>query len=151
MIAPIAMHNDLPPMHPMIIFALLFFIPTLSGCTSVGNPVLSQHGDDWPPLTMSKEDLLKELGPPQVHSSSVIGNERRDIYTWTHGHAQTNPALFIPIVGLFVAASGNGMDGESTALSVTFDTTGTIISRAWAKQQIGNQRRSPPNHVMESY
>lgn len=94
---------------------------------------------------MSKEDLLKELGPPQAHSSSITGNQRQDIYTWTYGHAQTNPALFIPIVGMFVAASGNGMDGESTALSVTFDTAGTMISRAWAKHQIGNQRQSPRN------
>lgn len=151
MIAPTVAYDGSQIMNHIIILALLFFISSLSGCASVGNPALSQHDDNWPPLTMTKEDLLKELGPPQVHSSSVTGSERRDIYTWTHAQAQSNPALFIPIIGLFVAASGNGMDGESTALSVTFDTTGTIISRSWAKQQIGNQRRSPPNQVMESY
>ena len=132
-------------------FVFLLFATLVSSCATVGNPALSQHDDNWPPLTMTKEDLLKELGPPQARSSSVTGSQRRDIYTWSHGHAQTNPALFIPLVGLFVAASGNGIDGESSALSVTFDETGTIISRAWAKQQIGNQRRPQTNQVTESY
>lgn len=135
----------------LILLALFLLSSLMAGCASVGNPALSQHDDNWPPLTMTKEDLLKELGPPQVLSSTVVGNQRRDVYTWSHGQAQANPALFIPIVGLFVAASGNGMDGESSALSVTFDNDGTIVSRAWAKQKIGNQRRSPPNQVTESY
>ena len=44
----------------------------------------------------------------------------------------------VSIVGLFVAASGKGMDTQSRALAVTFDTDGVMKSCTWTRMQTGN-------------
>ncbi len=38
----------------------------LASCATMGNESLSDRGADWPPLEMTKADLLKELGPPST-------------------------------------------------------------------------------------
>ena len=60
--------------------------------------------------------------------------------TWVYAHVESNPALFIPVVGLFVAASGEGMAVNSRSLAVMFDTNGKIISRVWQQTKTGNQQ-----------
>jgi hypothetical protein len=80
--------------------------------------------------------MIEELGQPNQIVVSVVEGKTTEILTWTYAHAEANPALFIPIVGLFVAASGNGMDGETRSLAATFDN-GNMTSRTWSKLQIG--------------
>lgn len=103
----------------MQILTVLLLASLLLACATVGNDSLINRGDDWPPLTMTKAELLKELGPPSTSTLSVTDGKSTgkstEVLAWVYSHAESNPALFIPIVGLFVAASGEGMSGLSLA------------------------------------
>ena len=111
------------------------------GCATYGQEALMNKGDDWPPPDITKADLLKELGPPQTRMLSMIDGKSTETLTWAYAHAESNPALFIPVVGLFVAASGNGMSTASRSLAVTFSND-VITARAWSQTQTGNEPSS---------
>ena len=124
----------------------------LYGCVSTGDESIRERSTDWPPLTMTKAELLRELGPPSTRSISREGGKTREVFAWSYAEAQANPAVFIPIVGLAVAASGNGADGEARSLVVTFDEGGHMISRTWSQHPIGsrkNEYASPPGGTVE--
>lgn len=95
-------------------------------------------GDDWPPLDITKSQLLTELGRPNSSTLSLVDGKSTETLTWVYAHAESNPALFVPVVGLFVAASGEGMAVNSRSLAVTFDADEKIISRVWQQSQTGN-------------
>ena len=107
-------------------------------CATYGQEALMNKGDDWPPIDITKAELLKELGAPQTRILSVIDGKSTETLTWVYAHAESNPALFIPIVGLFVAANGNGMSIASRSLAVVFSND-VITARAWSQIQTGNE------------
>jgi hypothetical protein len=109
----------------------------MSGCATMGTAALEGVSTDWPPIGTLKADLIKDLGQPQSSTHTMTDGNTHETLTWVYAHAETNPALFIPIVGLFVAASGNGMTGNSQSLAVTLDTEGKVISRSWSQTKIG--------------
>lgn len=110
----------------------------LASCATMGTESLSDRGADWPPLEMTKSDLIKELGQPSTSTVTVTDAGIQETLGWTYAHAESNPALFIPIVGLFVAASGEGMDVQSRALTVMFNQSGKMVSRSWAQYKHGS-------------
>lgn len=128
--------------HRTVTIALLALL--LSACATVGNESLSTREADWPPLTMTQAELIKELGPPTVHTATVQDGKTVTALTWTYARAESNPALFIPIVGLFVAASGKGVDAQSRGLTVMFDTDGAMKSRTWTRTQTGQRGTATP-------
>lgn len=120
----------------------------LSACATMGQESLNNKPDDWPPIEMTKAELLGELGPPNSSTYSIIDGKSIEILSWVYAHAESNPALFIPVVGLFVAASGEGMSTSSRSLAVTFQNE-KITSRSWSRIQTGDQRprtQSMPNY-----
>lgn len=128
--------------HRTVTIVLLALL--LSACATVGNESLATHETDWPPLTMTQAELIKELGPPTVHTTTVQDSRTVTVLTWTYARAESNPALFIPIVGLFVAASGKGVDTQSRGLTVMFDTDGAMKSRTWTRTQTGQRSTTTP-------
>jgi hypothetical protein len=120
-------------MIALVLLAVLFV-----GCATVGQESLMNKGDDWPPIDVTKAQLLSELGRPNSNVLSIVDGKTTETLTWVYAHAESNPALFIPVVGLFVAASGEGMAVNSRSLAVIFDTDGKLISRAWQQSQTGN-------------
>lgn len=130
-------------MIPTLVLSLFL----LAGCASVGDESLQHRPDDWPPMTYTKADLVKELGRPQTSSVTTKDGETQEVLTWVYAYAETNPALFIPLVGLFVAASGDGVSGDSRSLVATFNAEGKLISRTWTTSRIGNDPRpTAPNY-----
>ena len=116
----------------------VFCAALLSSCATVGQESLNTKGDDWPPLDITKTQLVSELERPNSSAVSVVDGKRTETLTWVYAHAESNPALFVPVVGLFVAASGEGMAVNSRSLAVTFDTDGKLISKVWQHSQTGN-------------
>ena len=113
----------------------------LTSCVSVGNQSLQQRADDWPPMEYTKAKMVAELGPPTGSVVSEKDGKTTETLTWSYTHVEPNPALFIPIVGLFVPA-GDAVEGEARSLSATFDN-GKMIQRAWSNQRIGNPPSKP--------
>jgi len=80
--------------------------------------------DDWPPLDITKSQLLSELGRPNSSILSLVDGKSTETLTWVYARAESNPALFVPVVGLFVAASGEGMAVNSRSLGSCSTLTG---------------------------
>ena len=108
------------------------FVLTLAGCATVGNSSLATRADDWPPLTMTHAHLITELGPPSGRTLSVVNGTTTETLTWDYARLDTTPWAFVPVVGLFVLASGESTTVDVRALSVTF-TDGRMTSRIWAQ------------------
>jgi hypothetical protein len=54
--------------------------------------------------------------------------------------------MWVPIVNIGVAASGEGVTGESKSLVLLFDTSGKVTSRSTSLMPIGSPtKRTPPN------
>jgi len=119
---------------PLLSLVLL----VLAGCASYGDESIADRPADWPPLTMTKAQLIAQLGEPRLRTLSEEAGRTRETLTWTYGEAQASPTLMIPVVGLFVAASGNGVSGETRSLHAVFGTDGKMVSRTWAHGRIGN-------------
>lgn len=121
---------------PLLSLVLLL----LAGCVSTGDESIRERSEDWPPLTMTKAELIRELGPPSTRTVSVEDGKTREALSWAYAEAQANPAAFIPVVGLAVVASGNGTDGEVRVLAVTFNDQGRMIGRTWSRTPIGSRK-----------
>jgi hypothetical protein len=109
-----------------------------SSCPTVGQEALPVKGDDWPPMDATKTQLINELGRPNNSALSVADGKSTETLTWVYAHAESNPALLIPVVGLFVTASGEGMAVNSRSLAVMFDADGKIVPRVWQQNHSGN-------------
>lgn len=118
------------------LLAALFLV--LAGCATYGDESLVDRPADWPPLTMTKPQLIAQLGQPRMRTMSEESGRIREALTWSYAEAQASPALMIPVVGLFVAASGNGVSGDTRSLTAVFGQDGKMISRTWAQGRIGN-------------
>lgn len=116
----------------------------LAGCATYGDESLVDRPSNWPPLTMTKAQLIAQLGEPRLRILSEEAGTVRETLTWSYAEAQASPALMIPVVGLFVAASGNGVSGDTRALHAVFGQDGTMISRTWAQGRIGNSSSPEP-------
>ncbi|MCS6287743.1 MAG: hypothetical protein H8K10_02055 [Nitrospira sp.] len=130
-------------MHTMNRLILLFSL-LASGCATYGDESIRDYGSDWPPLAMSKTELINRLGDPRLRTISHENGQTRETLTWSYAEAQANPALMIPVVGLFVAASGNGVSGDTRSLHAVFGPDGKMISRTWAQGRIGNASTRDP-------
>lgn len=124
-----------------VCFALLLLLPT--GCATYGDESIKDRPADWPPLTMTRDQLIGALGQPRLRTVAVENGQTKETYIWSYTEAEAHPALFVPVVGLFVAASGNGISGESRALTAVFSPDGKMISRAWSQGRIGNREIYP--------
>lgn len=120
---------------------IAFMLLLLTGCVSTGDESIRERSEDWPPLTMTRAELIRELGPPSTRTVSVEDGKTREALAWTYAEAQANPAAFIPVVGLAVVASGNGSDGEVRMLAVTFNQDGRMIGRTWSRHPIGSRKQ----------
>jgi len=90
----------------------------------------------------TKAELLAVYEPPKGRSMMTINGLQRETLTWSYweGHSNTNPASFIPVVGLFVIAAGGGIQpatvGGYTLVAVC-DAEGKVLSINESNSQHG--------------
>jgi len=120
-------------MNIMLVLALIL----LPGCATHGNEALNSIEGDWPSPNMTKAEIIARLGPPQMRSVSYTPTGSIETCAWSFAEANMNPALFVPVVGLFVAGSGHGVSGNSRAFSAAFSQDGKMVSHSWSEQKIG--------------
>jgi hypothetical protein len=92
-------------------------------------------------LTFKPRQLADSRQTEQRPANNVGGNNHsffgsgkkykkcHDADALAYARAESNPALFVPAVGLFVVASEEGMAVNSRFLAAMFDADGRIISR----------------------
>lgn len=95
---------------------LLLAMLMTSGCASFGNESLMQRPADWPPLTMTKAELISDLGPPKTSRQRLPMENRLTVLAWSYAEA----VMF---------------SSRAKILAVTFDGE-KMVSRTWS--QSGN-------------
>ncbi len=94
-----------------VIVVLLVLV--INGCATVGRPIDPASMDKIKPGETTKTQILQWFGKPDGVTRLSTGEVW---FTYTYVKATTNPAAFIPIIGLFFM----GTDTESQSLVVMF-------------------------------
>jgi hypothetical protein len=116
---------------------LLIASVLVAGCISTGTHTIAPRSDQWPDMSMTKAALLKELGRPTLTALESRDEGTTERLTWSYLDATPHPLLFIPVVGLFVAASGDGYTVDGRTLTVEFRGE-RMTSRAWSASHRGH-------------
>lgn len=106
-----------------------------SACATVGNPnVINEELTTQIIIGEStKEDVRRLFGEPTTVATTMLNGVRYE--SWGYGYAkhETNPLLYVPLVGLIVLATGNGYHNEGGSLGASFDQNGIV--RSFTKSQ----------------
>ena len=101
----------------------------LVGCATSGNPAVKDETitSQIKIGISTKEDVRELLGKPTV-SMKNAGPSGVLMETWSYGYSrhETNPLIYVPIVGLFVLAGGGTGEMETATFTVTFDPQGLV-------------------------
>lgn len=105
-------------------YLLVFLELLVIGCVSTGNSTIS-HQSNLAQIkegVSSKSDVQNILGAPNT-ITPLVGGES---WFYCYGKSTTNPASFLPIVGLGVMAAGYGSFNEAYSLHILFDDLGIV-------------------------
>ncbi len=120
---------------------------TLPACASVGNEAVHTLPPDWPPLGTPQSEILEKLGEPNAKAVKATAAGEEETWTYSYAYAESSPWLYVPIVGLGVAASGEGFTGESKTLALTFDRDKKVSARVREHLPIGQPSGPPGSHA----
>jgi len=87
----------------------------LAACSTLGNPALDKKPPDWPPVTMTKAQLIQELGPPKSTSTRTLAGKQTEAMVWMY----TKSVMFT---------------SRSKILSVEFEGD-TIVNKVWSQTE----------------
>jgi outer membrane protein assembly factor BamE (lipoprotein component of BamABCDE complex) len=118
---------------------------SLISCTTVDNPALLEE-ERLQQIRLgetTKAQVEALLGRPMTMSQTLIDGGQIETWIYNYGRAETNPLLFVPIIGLGVAISGNGITAEGRSLIVGFAPNGTVRTLTRSKSQYGAPSAQP--------
>ena len=126
-----------------MLYLLLSVALVLSGCASSGNPQLREEAvvSQIKIGESTKEDVRRLLGEPNVMSKTVINGRSMEAWAYGYSATQTNPLLFVPVVGLFTLGS-NPVKVESAGFGVTFSDDGIVRSITRHRSSTGGNQPS---------
>jgi outer membrane protein assembly factor BamE (lipoprotein component of BamABCDE complex) len=104
------------------------FFCLLYGCATSGNPAIQD------PTILSqikigqsnKGDVLRLLGKPTMTSTTQLNSVQHEIWAYGYAKHETNPLIYVPIIGLFAMAAGGLGETQSAGFSVYFNKQGIV-------------------------
>jgi|CXWL01.1.fsa_nt_gi hypothetical protein len=102
----------------------------LTACATVGNEALRDVPSDWPRPGTPRTEIYGRLGAPTATTTTMVDDTIHETAAYTYAHVETSPFLWVPIIGLFVALSGEGVQTETKSLILEFDPTGKLVKRS---------------------
>jgi outer membrane protein assembly factor BamE (lipoprotein component of BamABCDE complex) len=107
----------------------------LTACATSGNPaVLDQAIVGQIKIGQStKEDVQRLFGKPTTTSVSQFNNFQSEVWAYGYAKHETNPLIYIPVIGLFVIAAGGWSEHESGSVAVSFDKNGIVQGMSKSK------------------
>ena len=70
----------------------------------------------------TKQEILLLYGEPSYQSVTA----ESEIWMYIFAQSEPHPLMYVPIIGLFVMASGEGISAESQSMMIIFDRQGTV-------------------------
>lgn len=107
-------------MNKKIAASLMSGIMLISGCAgmTVGKPIDRASVSQIQKGKTTKQEAIAIFGEPTSASTDQNGNERIG-YTYMRTKGKTSPAIYIPIIGIFIWLLGGGRTkGESKTQSL---------------------------------
>ncbi len=107
----------------------------LTACATSGNPaVLDQTIVTQIKIGQyTKEDVRRLFGEPNYTSATRMLDQQSEVWAYGYAKHETNPLIFVPVVGLFVMAFGGWSEHESGSVAVSFDKDGIVQSMSKSK------------------
>jgi hypothetical protein len=102
----------------MRMITIVLAAAALCGCVSSGRPIDHARADAFVPGRTTYSEVVTALGPP---NGIMTSNGLRTV-TYTHMTVRTNPATFIPVVGLFAG----GSDVNTDTMAFSFDENNVL-------------------------
>ena len=131
-------------------YLLLVVMLAITGCFSHGNASLKNDAavEQIKIGESTKADVLRLIGKPTLtYTSEISPGVRIELWSYSHMQAESSPLLFIPIVGLFTAASGHGVDVDVRGFSVSFSPDGVV--RSITRSSSSNKEQLPPESGLD--
>ena len=110
--------------HMWIGLVLLVF----TGCATSGNPTV--QNDDLTKKVVAgkttKDEVTQLLGPPNLTYEANEAGTPVEIWSYAFSTIESNPALYIPVVGLLALTSEDAITSRTKGFSVSFNKQGTV-------------------------
>lgn len=114
---------------------ILSSVLLLTACGGVGGAVnLEGRSNEWPALGTSRSYLVETLGKADEVRYTMDGGNFREIMTWIYSRVDQHPLMYVPVIGMLIALSGEGATGEQRTLTVELDETGRLVSKQWINE-----------------
>ena len=125
--------------NSLIKVCLLITLGTfLMGCMSSGNPILLEQSiqDSITVGSTTKEDVRASLGVPSVITVTELNGQKREAWGYSYTNVQTNPLLWVPVVGLIVLMCCETTTVEYRSLGLSFSQDGVVRSKVTLRGDI---------------
>jgi hypothetical protein len=134
--------NELAVKRNRLLYLAVLYLAAV-GCVSTGDQRVAQLPPDWPPMGTTQAEVRERLGEPSSQKVSLENGEQREVWGYKYAHASASPLLFVPFVGIAVAATDRGVTGAAHALFITFDAQQRVVGRSWSHEKIGGETAPP--------
>ncbi|GJL49806.1 MAG: hypothetical protein NPIRA01_10330 [Nitrospirales bacterium] len=99
-----------------------------AGCATSGNPSVNNEAVTKKVIAgkTTKAEVTQLLGAPNLTYESHEQGKAVEIWSYAFSSLESNPALYIPIVGLLALTSDDAIASHTKGLSVSFNEQGTV-------------------------
>ncbi len=107
---------------------LLCLVLVVTGCATSGNPSVQNDALIKQVIAgkTTKAEVTKLLGTPNITYKSDENGKPVEIWSYAFSSFESNPALYIPVVGLLALTSDEAITSHTKGLSVSFNEQGTV-------------------------
>ncbi len=120
-----------------------YIVMVFAGCTTTGNPSVNNEEVTKQVIAgkTTKAEVSQLLGAPYLTYESYELGKAVEIWSYAFSSIESNPALYIPIVGLLALTSDEAITSRTKGLSVSFNEQGTVhrLARINYDSQIGGE------------
>ena len=107
---------------------LLGLMLMVMGCATSGNPSVQNDAMTKQIIAgkTTKAEVTKLLGSPNMTYEADENGRPIEIWSYAFSSIESNPALYIPIVGLLALTSDEAITSHTKGFSVSFNERGTV-------------------------
>ncbi len=107
---------------------ILCMVLVVSGCATSGNP--SVQNDELTKKVIAgkttKDEVTQLLGAPNLTYEADENGKPVEIWSYAFSSLESNPALYIPVVGLLALTSDDAITSHTKGFSVSFNEQGKV-------------------------
>ena len=106
----------------------LFIVLVFASCATSGNPSIQDESITKNIIAgkTTKAEVTELLGPPNLTYEANEDGKPIEIWSYAFTAIESNPALYIPVVGLLALTSEDAITSHTKGFSVSFNEQGSV-------------------------